>query len=72
MLNRLKAALADFFQQADLVLMDWDKLGYVIDFHKPNTPPTGFRYVFVNGVPALEEGELTYKLTGRVIRKPVK
>ena len=28
-------------------------------------------YVFVNGVPALEEGELTYKLTGRVIRKPV-
>jgi len=58
-------------QQADLVLMDWEKLGYVIDFHKPNTPPTGFRYVFVNGVPALKEGELTYKLTGRVIRKPV-
>ena len=57
---------------ADLVLLDWEKLGYVIDFHKPNTPPDGFRYVFVNGVPAMEEGKLTRKLTGRVIRKPVK
>ena len=56
---------------ADLVLMDWDKLGYVIDFHKPNTPPTGFDYVWVNGVPAMAEGALTRKLTGKVIRKPV-
>jgi len=55
--------------QADLVLMDWEKLGYTIDFNKPTTPPDGIRYVWVNGTPALKEGELTHALTGRVIRK---
>ena len=57
--------------QADLVLLNWDKLAYTIDFHNPSTPPDGFRYVWVNGVPAMEEGVLTHNLTGRVIRKSV-
>jgi len=55
--------------KADLVLMDWEKLSYTIDFNKPTTPPEGIRYVWVNGVPALEEGALTHALTGEVIRK---
>ncbi|MBR5471513.1 MAG: amidohydrolase family protein [Oscillibacter sp.] len=54
---------------ADLVLLDWEKLGYTIDFNKPTLPPDGIRYVWVNGIPALEEGVLTHALTGRVLRK---
>ena len=54
---------------ADLVLLDWDKLGYSIDFNQPTLPPTGIRSVWVNGVPALEEGVLTRALTGRVITR---
>lgn len=55
--------------QADLVLMNWEKLAYTIDFNNPALPPNGFRYVWVNGVPAMEEGVLTHALTGRVYRK---
>jgi len=55
--------------KADLVLLDWDQLGYTIDFNKPTTPPDGIRYVWVNGVSALEEGTLTHALTGKVLRK---
>ena len=56
-------------QQADLVLLDWEKLGYTIDFNNPGVPPTGIRSVWVNGVPAMEEGVLTHNLTGQVLRK---
>jgi len=55
--------------KADLVLMDWDKLNYVIDFNNPSVQPTGIRYVFVNGKAALEEGELTHVLSGEVLTK---
>lgn len=55
--------------KADLVLMDWDKLNYVIDFNNPSIPPTGIRYVFVNGSVALEEGRLTHALSGEVLTK---
>jgi N-acyl-D-aspartate/D-glutamate deacylase len=57
--------------QADLVLLDWDKLGYVIDFNRPTLPPDGIRYVWVGGVPALAEGQLTRTLNGKVITKEV-
>ena len=55
--------------QADLVLLDWDNLGFDVDYNNPSLPPKGIRYVFVNGTPALEEGELTYAATGKVITK---
>ena len=55
--------------KADLVLFDWENLNYVVDFNNPSTPPTGIDYVFVNGVPALEQGTLTHALTGKVIRR---
>ncbi len=55
--------------QADLVLLDWEKLGYTIDFNRPTLPPDGIRYVWVNGVPALAEGNLTHTLTGQVITR---
>jgi N-acyl-D-amino-acid deacylase len=53
--------------KADLVLLDWEKLNYVIDFNNPSTQPEGIHYVWVNGVPALAEGKLTHALTGRVL-----
>ena len=53
--------------QADLVLLDWEKLGYTIDFNNPSKQPEGIHYVWVNGVPALAEGKLTHALNGRVL-----
>ena len=55
--------------RADLVLLDWEKLGYTIDFSNPSTPPRGIEYVFVNGVPALAESRLTHALSGRVLTR---
>ena len=55
--------------KADLVVLDWDKLGYTTDFTKPSTPPSGIDYVFVNGVPALDKGELTRACTGKVLTR---
>jgi len=55
--------------QADLVLLDWDHLGYEIDYNNPSLPPKGIHYVFVNGVPALKDGQLTYAATGRVLTR---
>jgi len=55
--------------KADLVLFDWDKLDYTVDFNNPSTPPTGIDYVFVNGIPALEKGALTHALTGKVLTR---
>ena len=55
--------------KADLVLMDWEKLGYVVDYNNPSVPPTGIDYVFVNGVPALEKGRLTRACTGQVLTR---
>jgi len=55
--------------KADLVLLDWEKLNYTVDFNNPSKPPEGIRYVFVNGAAAMEEGVLTHVLSGRVVRK---
>ena len=56
--------------KADLNLIDWEKLGYTIDFTDPSVPPTGIDCVWVNGVPALKDGKLTYAGTGRVLTRP--
>ncbi|AWL10758.1 N-acyl-D-amino-acid deacylase [Saliniradius amylolyticus] len=59
------------------------KVGYYADltvFHPKNYAPratfeywdrfsTGVRYLFVNGVPAIDEGELTGRRPGRVLRR---
>ena len=37
---------------------------------KPRKYPTGFEYVFVNGKPALSNGEKTKIFNGNVIRSP--
>ena len=40
-----------------------------MDFNNPSTPPTGIDYVFVNGVIALDKGQLTHALTGQVLTR---
>lgn len=53
---------------ANMVLLDEGNLNYVTDYTKPNTHPSGIEYVFVNGTPALEKGELTGQTAGRLVR----
>ena len=55
--------------KADLVLLDWAKLGYTVDFNNPSQPPSGIDYVFVNGVPAMQNGKLTHACTGEVLTR---
>ena len=55
--------------KADLVVFDWDKLDYTVDFNNPSTPPTGIDYVFVNGAIALDKGQLTHALSGQVLTR---
>jgi len=55
--------------KADLLVLDWENLNYVSDFNHPTTPPTGIDYVFVNGVPALENNQLTRAGTGRILSR---
>ncbi|MDO7788835.1 N-acyl-D-amino-acid deacylase family protein [Desulforamulus aquiferis] len=55
--------------KADLVLFDPDAVEDRATFTDPCQFPGGFEYVFVNGLPALERGQETGVLSGRVLRK---
>ncbi|NPV70070.1 MAG: D-aminoacylase [Firmicutes bacterium] len=54
---------------ADLVLFDPSSVMDRNTFTEPRLPPLGIRYVLVNGVPVLADGELTGQRAGRVLRK---
>ena len=53
---------------ADIVIFDPEKILDRATFGEPFQRPEGVRYVFVNGVPAVSEGEATGKLRGKVLR----
>ncbi|NMO03893.1 D-aminoacylase [Gordonia sp. TBRC 11910] len=53
---------------ADLVLFDPDTVIDRATFDAPRTPADGFSHVFVRGVAALDDGELTGALAGRALR----
>ena len=55
---------------ADLILFDAEKLSDHATFAKPDAKSEGMRYVFVNGVLVLNEGEFTGDRPGRVLRGP--
>jgi N-acyl-D-amino-acid deacylase len=40
---------------ADLVVLDWERLHEHADFSDPGAPPSGVRYVFVNGVLSIQD-----------------
>ncbi|MBI5051004.1 MAG: D-aminoacylase [Nitrospirae bacterium] len=52
---------------ADITIFDPDRIEDKADFDHPFKRPDGIYYVFVNGVPALWEGRLTGKLSGRIL-----
>ncbi|MDX1996297.1 MAG: D-aminoacylase [Thermoanaerobaculia bacterium] len=55
---------------ADLAIFDPAKVHDPSTFEAPHQYATGMVHVFVNGVPVLEDGVLTGKPAGRVVRGP--
>lgn len=53
---------------ADIVIFDPATIADGATFEEPTTPPQGVRQVLVNGVVALDDGEPTGLLAGRVLR----
>ena len=53
---------------ADVVLFDPAAIADNASFENPRRSPDGIRLVLVNGVPAVEEGQLQGVLAGGVIR----
>jgi N-acyl-D-amino-acid deacylase len=54
---------------ADLVVFDLARLTDRATFTVPHQLSEGMLYVFVNGVPAIADGQFTGALTGRVLRR---
>lgn len=55
---------------ADLAIFDPAKIQDRATFDKPHQYSTGMRFVLVNGVPVLRDGEPTDARPGRVVRGP--
>lgn len=57
---------------ADLIVFDLAKLKARATYTEPNQHTLGMRYVVVNGVPVIQEGELSVKaFPGQAVRRPV-
>ena len=55
---------------ADIVVFDPEKIRDLATFENPNQLSVGMRYVLVNGVPVVEQGQMTNALPGKVLRGP--
>ena len=53
---------------ADVVIFDPEKIHDVATFEKPNQLSVGMEYVLVNGVPVIDQGQMTGALPGKVLR----
>jgi dihydroorotase/N-acyl-D-amino-acid deacylase len=56
---------------ADVVVFDPDTIRDVATFEKPNQLSVGMRFVLVNGVLVIDEGQMTNALPGKVLRHQV-
>ncbi len=54
---------------ADVLVFDPQQLKEEATYTAPNRLASGMRFVFVNGVPAVDEGRATNALAGKVLRK---
>jgi N-acyl-D-aspartate/D-glutamate deacylase len=52
---------------ADLAIIDLDNFRDLATFFDPHQYPEGVQYVMVNGEMLVDDGELTWKLPGRII-----
>ena len=57
-------------QAADIVVFDFDEIQDLATFAEPHKVAKGMEHVIVNGVVAFEEGKLTGRLPGKVLRGP--
>jgi dihydroorotase/N-acyl-D-amino-acid deacylase len=55
---------------ADIVIFDPAQIEDVATFEEPNQLSKGMEFVLVNGVPVIEDGRMTGKLPGKVLRGP--
>ncbi len=55
---------------ADVVVFDPAKVRDVATFDRPNQLSEGMEYVLVNGVSVIDQGKMTGKLPGKVLRGP--
>ncbi|MCE5312278.1 MAG: D-aminoacylase [Nitrospiraceae bacterium] len=53
---------------ADIVVFDPGAIADTASYTDPFAMPVGISHVFVNGIPALEEGAFTGKLAGRILK----
>ena len=53
---------------ADVVIFDPATIVDLATFDKPNQLSQGMQYVLVNGAPVIDEGKMTGKLPGKVLR----
>jgi dihydroorotase/N-acyl-D-amino-acid deacylase len=53
---------------ADVVVFDPATVRDVATFENPNQLSEGMEYVLVNGVPVIDGGKMTGKLSGKVLR----
>lgn len=56
--------------KADLVVFDPDTIADTATFQSPHSYPAGIEYVIVNGVKAVDHGEIQNSLSGQVIYGP--
>lgn len=54
---------------ADITIIDWRRIRVLGDELEPRKYPKGIEYVFVNGVPVVDEGKLTKELPGRILTR---
>lgn len=55
---------------ADLVVFDPQVIHDIATYENPNQFSVGMTYVLVNGVPVVDDGKMTGKLPGRILRGP--
>ena len=55
---------------ADVIVFDYDQIADNATFSKPHALSTGMKYVLVNGVIVLSDGQFTGQRPGRVLRGP--
>ncbi len=53
---------------ADVVVFDLNETRDLATFENPNQLSVGMRYVLVNGVPVIADGNMTNALPGKVLR----
>jgi N-acyl-D-amino-acid deacylase len=55
---------------ADIVVFDPDMIHDVATYENPNQFSVGMKYVLVNGVPVIDDGQMTNTLPGKILRGP--